>query len=103
MKMAVPFSSSFWSFVFLTTYFVNSTQIIGNIIIVLIYEILPSTYIIFLLIDHEVIRTWPKENDNTVEREIGTKNRLKNGYFPNTQETKVTLRQHSRVKRAVST
>ena len=60
-----------------------------------------SSFLFF--IDHEVIKTWPKENDKTIEEDIGTENRLKNGYFPNTQETKVTLRQHSRVKRAVST
>ena len=60
-----------------------------------------SSFLLF--IDHEVIKTWPKENDRTIEEDIGAENRLKNGYFPNTQETKVTLRQHSRVKRAVST
>ena len=64
---------------------------------------LRAIFIFLFFIDHEVIKTWPKENDKTIEDGIGTETRLKNGYFPNTQETKVTLRQHSRVKRAVST
>ena len=64
---------------------------------------LRAIFIFLFFIDHEVIKTWPKENDKTIEQDIGTENRLKNGYFPNPQETKVTLRQHSRVKRAVST
>ena len=83
-----------------------NTQIIGKFLVVLINEFLPSAcYLHFSssFIDHEVIKTWPKENDKTIEQDIGTENRLKNGYFPNPQETKVTLRQHSRVKRAVST
>ena len=46
--------------------------------------------------DHEVVKTWPKP----VLSQNGT--RFKSGYFPNTQETEISIAPKTRVKRAVS-
>ena len=48
-------------------------------------------------IDHEVVKTWPKP---VLLSQNGT--RFKSGYFPNTQETEISIAPKSRVKRAVS-
>ena len=48
-------------------------------------------------IDHEVVKTWPKP----VLSQNGT--RFKSGYFPNPQETEISIAPKNRVKRAVST